>query len=140
MDTHRSPKSTTEFVRDMEQLALEALLRHGSLLDADEKLLGNLMEFLLSEQSAEEQALLERFYYQLLRCYRTSDEHLIKFVNQFVFCLIWRHFHDLIKSRQYGISIRPGLDALLIVMYNLMIVDTEGQQKLQGKRKQVGEV
>ncbi|XP_055334737.1 hyccin 2-like [Paramacrobiotus metropolitanus] len=131
MDSHKSLKVTLDFVRDVEQLSVDSLIRQGSSFHSDEKLLGNLMEFLFSEQSAEEQALLERFYYQLLRCYRTYDEHLIKFVHQFVFCLIWRHFQDTMKSRQYGITIRPGLDALLIVVYNLMIVDNEGQYKTE---------
>ena len=85
-------KAISEFVKELEALKSDALLRLGSGLANDEKLLGSLMDFLFSEQCSEEQQLLERFYSQMLRCYRTFDEHLMRFVCQFIFCFIWRHF------------------------------------------------
>ena len=130
-----SPRAATklihDFTKDLEQQRTEAIIRQGPSMANDEKLVGSLMEFLLSEQAADEQPLLERFYTQMLRCYRTFDEHLMKFVCQFIFCFIWRHFGDLLKSRQQGTAIRPGLDALIVAIYNMSIVDREGHPRVQ---------
>ncbi|GAU87907.1 hypothetical protein RvY_00693 [Ramazzottius varieornatus] len=130
-----SPRAATklihDFTKDLEQQRTEGITRQGPTLANDEKLLGSLMEFLLSEQAVDEQTLLERFYTQMLRCYRTFDEYLMKFVCQFIFCFIWRHFSDLLKSRQSGAAIRPGLDALIVAIYNMSIVDREGHPRVQ---------
>ncbi|XP_019583130.1 hyccin isoform X1 [Rhinolophus sinicus] len=112
-----------EWLSEFKTLPETSLLNYATNLKDKNSLVSSLYKVIQEPQSE----LLEPVCHQLFEFYRSGEEQLLRFTLQFLPELIWCY---LAVSASRNVHSSGCIEALLLGVYNLEIVDKEGHSKV----------
>lgn len=122
------PRAVREWLSEYKALSPEEMPSYVSTVRQNEELVTSLYCLFDSLPSLES---LEPVYHQLFEFYRTRELGLKSFTLEFVPTLIWLYLSSLSINGKKGTN---GLEAFLLAVYNLEIVDPDGKPKVKSFR------
>ncbi|XP_033728845.1 hyccin-like [Pecten maximus] len=122
------PRAVREWLSEYKALSADELPSYVSTVRQNEELVTSLYCLFDSLPSLES---LEPVYHQLFEFYRSRESGLKRFTLEFVPTLIWLYLSSLSINGKKGST---GLEAFLLAVYNLEIVDSDGKPKVKSFR------
>lgn len=122
------PKAVREWLSEYKGLGDDEVAGYVTTVRQNEELVTSLYCLFDSLPSLES---LEPVYHQLFEFYRSREEGLRRFTLEFVPTLIWLYLSSLSINGKKGSG---GLEAFLLAVYNLEIIDPDGKPKVKSFR------
>ncbi|GJQ69798.1 hypothetical protein Trydic_g22356 [Trypoxylus dichotomus] len=111
-----------EWMEEFEALTESEINTYATEQENNHEVIIALYVLLEEPQQTKRGSIIEKICKQLLGFYRSGDQHLKKFVMQYIPSLIWLH----LSARQ----MYPEVETLLLSLYNLEVVDSKGQPRI----------